>query len=103
MDFDIARDLRDRPWGQNARLATDGRKDASAPVRMVFIGRFEILGFLDFVSERAARLALDVVVEAFGTERFEVWVSGQPGLIDAFEMACSLGPLDCLVLEVLRP
>jgi hypothetical protein len=29
-------------------------------------------------------------------------VSGAAELVDAFEMACSLGPYDCLVLEVAR-
>jgi acylphosphatase len=66
------------------------------------IGRFDIIAFLDFASDRAARLDLELVVETFSTERFEVVVSGQPGLVDAFEMACSLGPSNCLVLEVLR-
>jgi len=71
-------------------------------VKLVFLGYFEVIAFLDFVSERAGRLDIDVVVEVFGAERFEILVTGQPGLIDAFEMACSLGPLGCLVLEVLR-
>ena len=31
-----------------------------------------------------------------------VRVSGQRDLIDAFEMACSLGPIDCLVLDCAR-
>jgi hypothetical protein len=74
-------------------------RDAS---RIVFIGHFDMLSFINFASDRAARLDLDVVIEAFGAERFEFVVTGQPSLIDAFEMACSLGPMDCLVLEVLR-
>jgi acylphosphatase len=70
--------------------------------KIVLIGHFDIVDFLDFVSDRAARLDLEMVVEGFSTERFEVDVAGQPGLVDAFEMACSLGPNTCLVLEVLR-
>jgi len=27
---------------------------------------------------------------------------GPPDLLDAFEMACALGPLDCIVLHVMR-
>ena len=29
-------------------------------------------------------------------------VSGAAELVDAFEMACSLGPFDCFVLDVVR-
>jgi hypothetical protein len=29
-------------------------------------------------------------------------VSGQPDLVDAFEMAMSLGPEDCIVHDVIR-
>jgi hypothetical protein len=60
------------------------------------------LGFAEFARHRAARLALgmDVLGLNAGTARVAVW--GQPDLVDAFEMAMSLGPGDCLVARVTR-
>jgi hypothetical protein len=69
---------------------------------MVFYGRFDPTSFVAFMCARAKRLALDLVIEAVGPRCCRVVVHGQPGLIDAFEMACSLGPLDCLVQGVER-
>jgi len=92
MDFDITSAWRPKTKPQSHRFSA----------KIVLIGHFDIIDFLDFASDRAARLDLELVVEAFSTERFELVVSGQPGLVDAFEMACSLGPSNCLVLEVLR-
>ncbi len=71
-------------------------------VRMSFKGHFVQPSFLDFVDRRAARLDLDVAVTSSGADRVAVEVSGQRDLIDAFEMACSLGPMDCLILDVER-
>lgn len=71
-------------------------------VRISFTGHFVPPSFLEFVDRRAARLDLDVSVESAGVDRVAVEISGQPDLIDAFEMACSLGPLDCIVLDCER-
>jgi len=68
-------------------------------VRLSFIGRLVLPSFAEFADKRAAKLDLKLAVRSAGDERFTVDVSGQPDLIDAFEMACSLGPLDCLVLD----
>jgi hypothetical protein len=70
--------------------------------RIVFTGRFEPASFADFAAHRAARLALDLAVEAAGRYRVVLSVGGQEALVDAFEMACSLGPIDCVVLDVER-
>jgi acylphosphatase len=70
--------------------------------RMVFTGRFQPLSFGAFVRERAVRLDLDAAIEELGAARVAVSVTGQAGLVDAFEMACSLGPIDSLVLGVAR-
>jgi hypothetical protein len=71
-------------------------------VVLSFIGRLVPLSFTEFVDARAGRLELEVVVRSSGIDRFTVEVSGQRDLVDAFEMACSLGPLDCLVLDCER-
>jgi hypothetical protein len=74
----------------------------SAPVRIVFVGRFRLKSFTEFVEHRARRLGLEATIDEASATRFGTVVAGQPELIDAFEMACSLGPFDCLILDVER-
>lgn len=71
-------------------------------VAIAFTGRLVPASFLEFVAQRAARLDLRVAATGVAADRITVEVTGQPDLIDAFEMACSLGPLDCMVLECER-
>ena len=68
-------------------------------VRLSFVGRLVPPSFAEFCDRRAERLDLEMSVRSVASDRFTVEVSGQPDLVDAFEMACSLGPLDCLVLD----
>jgi hypothetical protein len=74
-------------------------KDATT---FVFVGRFEPGSFVEFVHHRARRLALRAGIGSTSQDRIEVSVSGEVDLIDAFELACSLGPIDCLVLDIFR-
>jgi len=69
---------------------------------MVFLGRFVPESFAEFMRHRAERLSLEARFGRLGTERVEVEVGGEADLIDMFEMACSLGPIDCLVLDIRR-
>jgi acylphosphatase len=69
---------------------------------LVFLGRFEPASFTEFVHHRARRLELTANLGAVDCERIEVQVAGDEALVDAFEMACSLGPIDCLVLDTYR-
>jgi len=68
----------------------------------VFLGRFEPESFAEFVRHRATRLALEAELRTLRAERIEVDVTGEEDLIDMFEMACSLGPIDCIVLDIQR-
>jgi hypothetical protein len=77
-------------------------KVGTVEARLEFCGRLISASFQDFVRRRAARLALKLDEGEGSTLRFACRVSGPIALIDAFEMACSLGPLDCLVLDVRR-
>jgi hypothetical protein len=69
---------------------------------LIFIGRFRPESFLEFVHHRAERLALGTRLGTVRPDRIEVFVTGEEDLIDAFEIACTLGPLDCLVLDHAR-
>jgi acylphosphatase len=66
---------------------------------VVFHGRFRTDSFLEFVRHRAERLALHAGIEMAAPDRIEVSVTGPDELLDAFELACSLGPIDCVVLD----
>jgi hypothetical protein len=67
-----------------------------------FSGHFSPPRFLEFADHRAQRLDLGLSVRQADASRISVAIEGEPDLIDAFEMACSLGPMDCLVRDVAR-
>jgi hypothetical protein len=67
--------------------------------RLVFIGQFRPDSFLDFMHHRATRLALCMRAELVRHDMIEVSVAGESDLVDAFELACGLGPIDCLVRD----
>ena len=69
---------------------------------MTFTGRFRPASFRAFAEDRARLLALDAAWGEAAPDRIVVAVAGQRDFIDAFEMACSLGPMDCLVHEIER-
>lgn len=74
----------------------------SEQARIVFSGRLRTDSFIEFARHRAARLGLEIDVAQMSNEAITLNVSGAAELVDAFEMACSLGPYDCLVLDVAR-
>lgn len=71
-------------------------------VGFTFSGRLEPQGFIAFAEHRAARLSLGLKIAACDRERCRLTLSGPEALIDAFEMAVSLGPYDSIVLDVTR-
>jgi hypothetical protein len=68
----------------------------------VFSGRLRTDVFIEFARHRAARLDLAIDIGAVSDEAIALTVRGPSELVDAFEMACSLGPYQCLVLDVIR-
>lgn len=70
--------------------------------RFIFRGRFDCESFEEFARHRAARLDLEILVGACDAGSATLSVKGQEALVDMFEMACSLGPYDCVVLDVER-
>jgi hypothetical protein len=71
-------------------------------VGFTFSGRLEPQGFIAFAEHRAARLSLGLKIAACDREHCRLTLSGPEALIDAFEMALSLGPYDSIVLDVTR-
>jgi len=71
-------------------------------VQFTFLGNFEADSFLEFATHRARRLDLSYAFGDCSNEAISVAVEGAHDLVDAFEMACSLGPHDCIVLDVER-
>lgn len=67
---------------------------------MIFRGRFVEPSFAAFAGERASRLGLGLQLMRVTTSECTMVVSGQRGFADAFEMALSLGPIDCQVDSV---
>ncbi|KPF46550.1 hypothetical protein [Rhizobium sp. AAP43] len=74
----------------------------SATVAFTFSGRLEPNSFTAFAEHRAARLALLLDIATCDRDHCRLAISGPEALIDAFEMATSLGPYDCIVLDVSR-
>ncbi len=71
-------------------------------IELVFLGVFEPASFAEFMRHRARRLSVDAETRRLDAGRVEVTVEGESALVDMFEVACSLGPLDCLVTDVAR-
>ena len=70
--------------------------------RFTFRGQMVPASFREFALHRAGRLDLVIEVEACEAVSARVSVTGQEDLVDAFEMACSLGPYDCIILDIER-
>jgi acylphosphatase len=69
---------------------------------LVFHGRLNLVSFADFARHRAQRLDLGLILGSLSTQAADLTVDGAGDLIDAFEMACSLGPHDCLITHIDR-
>ena len=67
-----------------------------------FLGRLEPESFLEFARHRARRLDIALTIGACSAAAIELSVAGDEVLVDAFEMACSLGPYGCIILDVVR-
>jgi hypothetical protein len=73
-----------------------------ASAAFVFSGAIMRESFAQFALHRANRLSLQIAFGAAGDSFFDVTVTGDEALVDMFEMACSLGPYDCIIHDVTR-
>ena len=69
----------------------------SATDRIALLGRVDDPAFLPWIERHRARLGLSGGIATCQAGRIELVVSGAPDLIDALELACSLGPAEVLV------
>jgi acylphosphatase len=91
-----------RPRVRRYARARIGGRTMTQATTVIFLGQFRPESFIEFVRHRADRLMLRAGVKIARTDRIEVSVAGEEDLVDAFEIACSLGPIDCLVLDYRR-
>lgn len=71
-------------------------------VDFTFKGDIACESFISFARHRAGRLDISLDIGACNDTAITVSVEGEPDLVDMFEMACSLGPYDCIVRDVTR-
>lgn len=74
--------------------------EPSISARYAFSGRLPQPAFADFLVDRASRLGLDLAFDAITPSVVIVTVSGPTEWLDAFELACSLGPADSRVASI---
>jgi acylphosphatase len=65
--------------------------------RIALLGRVDHPAFPPWIERHRARLGLEGGVARQTSGRVELVVTGAPDLIDALELACSLGPAEVLV------
>lgn len=82
--------------------ANERRGQSLEAARFTFRGQIDCDSFAEFALHRASRLDIEIQVGACDASSATLSVRGQEALVDAFEMACSLGPYDCIVLDVER-
>jgi hypothetical protein len=71
-------------------------------VELRFVGQIVTASFIAFARHRAARLDLGLDFGDCGPASITLRLQGEAALVDMFEMACSLGPQDCIIGEVFR-
>ncbi len=71
-------------------------------VTVEFTGDLPPAPFAAFAAHRAARLSVVHEVVAQDAGRAVIRLTGAAALVEAFEMALSLGPAECLVRDVRR-
>lgn len=70
--------------------------------RLQLTGSVGAAEFPPWICAHGHKLGLGVQVLSQTAERIEILVSGQPALIDAMALACSLGPQEVWVEDLLR-
>lgn len=67
---------------------------------LIIHGRFDKDTFIEWIEHRALKLSLSGWVKQLPSNSIEVVASGDPILLDAMEVACSLGPSNAMVERI---
>jgi len=78
------------------------RRPARRRARMRFVGALDPVAFARFAARRAALLQVEALWGPAESRAFECEVAGAPEMVDAFEMACWLGPPGAMIASVER-
>jgi acylphosphatase len=73
---------------------------AHVAVELVFTGKNLGPAYLDFVADRARRFSLDGYARSEADDTVRVVLRGPEALVDMLEVACLLGPAECLIASV---
>ncbi len=71
-------------------------------VELRFVGQIATASFIAFARHRAARLDLGLDIGDCDPTSITLRIHGEAALVDMFEMACSLGPQDCIIRDLSR-
>ena len=63
-------------------------------------GHFDEMTFYKWIMHRSGILGMKVCIQLLETDRIEFQVTGHSVLLDAMEVACSLGPYDAIVEKI---
>lgn len=85
-----------------SRHTTQDPATHDAITELRILGDLDTQGFADWICHRAGVLDLNGYVKIVNKTEIRVGVSGNPNLIDAMEAACSLGPANVIVDEIIR-
>jgi hypothetical protein len=77
-------------------------RPARRRARLRFRGALDPAAFAAFAARRAALLRLDAIWGPARADLFECEIAGAPEMVDAFEMACWLGPPHAMIAAVER-
>jgi acylphosphatase len=77
--------------------------EGGAPVRVRYAisGRLDVSSYLDFVAERAGWLGISGWVAANDDNSVTLLAAGPEAMVGALEMACTLGPDNALVEDII--
>ena len=81
---------------------TCGRQVQTRTERLRLTGAVGAAEFPAWIRAHGRKLGLGVQVLSQTAERIEILVNGQPALIDAMALACSLGPQEVWVEDLAR-
>jgi len=82
-------------------MADNSILSAQSAVRFSLLGRISSPDFQGWMSKQAAKLGVAFNITELSADRMDLSASGAPEMLEAFALACSLGPESVLVDELI--